>query len=205
MLVSEAIDIIVGAELKQLAVKDDKPAIINYINLGILELYKRFDIYTEEAIITLVNGTTSYTLNGLDDNVSMGNDHEFMTITSCVDQDGEPVTINDTNDLFGVETVNYNKLKFKSSNISTTVIAEYRAAPSFVLHEKANIPLPPQMFEALFHYVGYRGHGAVKGDIKSENNTHYMRFNQSCKRISIEGLVNKEELSSNSFTLRGFC
>jgi hypothetical protein len=39
------------------------------------------------------------------------------------------------------------------------------------------------MAEALLHYVGYRAHGSYDADIKTENNTHYMRFEASCKKL----------------------
>jgi hypothetical protein len=66
------------------------------------------------------------------------------------------------------------------------------------------IPLPPQYIEALFNYVGYRGHGSVTGDIKTENNTHYMRFEKSCNTIEAMGLILTEDLVSYKFGNRGF-
>ena len=80
----------------------------------------------------------------------------------------------------------------------------YRSAPKFLTHEKAVIPLPPQFLEALFDYVKYLGHSSIKNDTKSESNTHYRKFEQSCKNVSDYGLHVNDDLASNKFYDRGF-
>ena len=205
MDVSTAIDLLSNAELKQLAIKDDKVAILGYINSGILEIYKRFNLWEDEAIINMVLGILIYDLDGVDVNVTIDlSDHEFLMIEEIYDQAGLLLTLNDQMDTFGASTPKYNRIELFKETAGETFSVIYRAAPLFLTHEKATIPLPPQFNEALFHYVGYRAHGAVKGDIKSENNTHYLRFEQSCTRIKKEGLFNQDDLVSYKFEDRGF-
>lgn len=211
MIISTAIDLLVQAELKQLSIKDDKNAIRGFINSGILELYKRFNLWEVEAVITMVTGTKLYTLDGNDPNVSIDlSDHDFLMIEEVWlvslddDIDDKKLIINDKLDKDGVMTPKYNQVYVTTEIDTRTLEVIYRAAPKFLTNEKADIPLPPQFNEALFNYVGYRGHGSVKGDIKSENNTHYMRFEASCSRIKLEGLYTQDSLSSNKFDTRGF-
>ena len=72
----------------------------------------------------------------------------------------------------------------------------YKPAPTWLVYIDETsltqkIPIPPQLIEPLLHYIGYRAHGSMDGNIKAENNTHYMRFVASCDRIEQLGLVRK--------------
>ncbi len=205
MNISEAIDLLQEAELKQLKIKDDKKVILGFINLGILEIYKRFNLWEKEAIITTVTGKHLYKLDGTDTDVAIDlSDHQFMMIEQMFDEDGTELVLNDELDPLSVTTPRYNEVEFVDVTDGAEIGAIYRAAPVFLLHEKQQIPLPPQFFEALFHYVGYRGHGSVKGDLKSENNSHYQRFEKSCASVEYHGLFIQDDLQSTKFEDRGF-
>jgi len=205
MLVSEAIKLLQAAELKQLSVKTDKEAILGYINMGILEIHKRFVLWQEEAKISMIEGITKYTLNESDPNVGINLvDHVVLMIEELYGPSGDPITLNDENDPHGVWTPQPHIIEVLLPIVSGDTSVIYRASPKFLTNERQEIPLPFQFLEALFNYVGYRGHGSVKGDIKSENNTHYMRFEQSCNRLKLEGLIAADDLHSTKFVDRGF-
>ena len=207
MLVSEAIAQLREAELKQLSVKDDKPTVISFINLGVLELYKRFELWDAEALITMVAGKSLYLLDGTDTDVTIDlSDKQLLIVEEAWDPDGERMTINDTEDSYGVATPKYNQIEIGPDAIvdGQQISIIFRAAPIDLLHERQTIDLAPQFHEALFHYVGYRGHGSVKGDLKSENNTHYMRFEKSCDEVDMQGLGSRDDMESYKFEKRGF-
>ena len=205
MIISTAIHLLEEAELKQLAVKSDKIAVRGFINSGILELYKRFNLWQEEAIVTMVGGKTLYALDGTDVDVAMDlSDHQFLMVEEVYEETGEKMTLNDEQDPYGISTPKWDRIEIPEEVDGILMSVIYRASPIFLTHEKAEIPLPPQFNEALFNYVGYRAHGSVKGDIKSENNTHYMRFENSCTRIKLEGLYNQDDMVSYKFENRGF-
>jgi hypothetical protein len=205
MIISQAIDLLQNAELKQLKVGEDKIAVRGFINSAILELYKRFNLWEAEALITMASSKFTYGLDGTDTDVFMDlTDHDFLMVQEVYDNLGEPLSLNDEKDPYGVSTPKYNNIELVSVIAGDLVSVIYRAAPVFLSHEKAVIPLPPQFNEALFHYVGYRAHGSVKGDVKSENNTHYIRFESSCERIKKEGLFNQDDMASYKFETRGF-
>ena len=205
MIVSEAIDLVKEAELKQLAVRDNKPAIIGYINMGILEIHKRFVLWQAEAVVTMVDGTTLYKLDGVDPNVVIDlSEHDLLMIDEVYEETGELMSLNNEYDPYGAATPRFNHVEVVEPVDAGKLSIIYRATPKFLTHEKAEIPLPPQFFEPLFHYIGYRGHGSLKGDDKSENNTHYRRFERSCDRIKFEGLFTEDSLESTNFEVRGF-
>ena len=205
MNVSEAIEILSKSELKQLGLNEDKEAIIGYLNMGITEIHKRFNLWEETAIITMVNGVNKYTISPDDTNVALDNvDHEFIMITSIFDKEDEKIEINLQKSDYKIKIPRYNVIKIGKPVAGDTLEVNYRAAPKFLTFEKQPIPLPLQYFEALFNYVGYRAHASVDGDIKAENNTHFMRFDQSCKRIGIQGLQNEDSMQIFKLEERGF-
>lgn len=205
MDVSEAVEILSKSELKQLALNEDKDAIMGYINMGIVELHKRFDLWEETAVVNMVSGVKKYVIDGSDANVLLENtDHEFVMINSIFDKEDEKIEINLQKSDYVIKVPRYNVIKIGKPVDGDTLEINYKASPKFLTHEKQTIPLPPQYFEALFHYVGYRAHASVNGDIKAENNTHYMRFEQSCKRIAIQGLQNDDSMQVFKLESRGF-
>jgi len=205
MLISEAITLLKESEIKQLKVKDDVPTLIGYVNMGVLELHKRFNLWNEEAIITMVLGTKRYLLDGTDANVTMDlSDHSLLLIEEVYEETGEQMSLNNELDPYGAATPRWNELEVVEEVDGQLLSVIYRAAPKFAVADTEEIPLPPQFTEALFHYVGYRAHASVKGDEQSENNTHYKRFEASCGRINFHGLVTPDSLESTKFETRGF-
>ena len=64
----------------------------------------------------------------------------------------------------------------------------------------------PQVYnEAIYNYMAYKAHVSVKGDMKEENNTYYLRYQESLRNIRLLGMVNSDNLDSNvKLTDRGF-
>jgi hypothetical protein len=207
MLVSELIGLAKNSELKQLSISDDDIAVLGYINLGILELHKRFNLVQKEAVITMVEDVFSYRLDGTDNNVEMDTANtELLTIDNVYDYNGCQLRINDEDDRFSVTTPEYNLLEVPVTTVldGATLSVIYRASPKFITQTNSAVPLPLQFIEALLHYVGYRAHNSINGEVNTENNTHYMRFDKSCKLIRREGLYTEDSLSTHKFEDRGF-
>jgi len=206
MLIRDVIKLAVEGELNQLAVKDEKATVIGFINMGILEIFKRFDLYRKEAIFTVLDGVSTYTLDGEDVNVTMDmSDHEFLMVKEAFDSLADELTLNDRKDKEGISTPSYNVVKIgEDVEVGEVITITYQATPNFRVEEKDILPIPPQFLEALLHYIGYRGHGSLKGEETPESNSHYRRFNASCNKIKTLGLQNEDELASDSFEQRGF-
>ncbi|NOQ48130.1 MAG: hypothetical protein GQ576_03170, partial [Methanococcoides sp.] len=155
--------------------------------MGILEIYKRFNLWEAEAVITMADGVLLYKLDGLDANVAIDlSDHVLLMIEEVYEETGEKMVLNDELDPYSVSTPQYHQIEVVEEVIGQTMGVIYRAAPLFLTNEKQELPIPPQFIEALFHYVGFKGHGSIKSDIRGENNTHYIRFEASCALIHSE-------------------
>lgn len=212
MLISELVTLLRAGKLKNVAVGTDTASVIGFINLAVLEIHKRFDILLPDAIVTLVDGTLNYTLDGVDTNVSIDlTDKELLHILSITSRDEEG---NDVDYLINqkqkdtVITTSHNSIKLYDRMYEDlyekilTVI--YKASPKFLVADTETFPLPPQFINAVSLYVAYEAQCSIKAGLKDENNTHYMRFENECNRLNLEGLFNTDDLSSSKFKTRGF-
>jgi len=211
MTAQDVINLAKGAELKQLAVKNDEVTVLGYLNLGLLELYKRFPLEEAEAIITLRDGKTTYKLDGVDADVSMDAGKELLVISGAYTtiKDGNivkvvPMTINDEDDATGIDTPSFNTVEVPAVATGALISIIYRVVPKFLTALTEVVPMPPQLLEALLNYIGYRGHGSINGELKTENQSHYVRFENSCKRVILDGLLTTDDLISKKFYKRGF-
>ena len=212
MTVQEVIDMAKFGELRNLKLGNvEDRAIVSYINLGLIELYKRFALSIKEAVIEINSLTNSeYTLPS-----------DCMWLVSAYGEVPEdaPETyyneldINNENNPLSVNTVSWNKVQLPAEIEGSYVSLIYVAGPDStqkVVYESTDayalkdIALPPQLIEALLHYVGYRAYGAMDGNIQSESNTHYMRFDNSCQKIKTEGMFTNDNLDMTRVTDKGF-
>ena len=198
-----------AGELKNLVLDTD--TILAALNLGIIELYKRFPLRVEEAIVTLGN-KEYYKMDGTDPDVDMPTDAPYMWIVSaygevpmgcdvCVNE----LPINDEDNLLSINTVNWCTIQVPASIDNETISLIYVAAPVLLTAGDLNktLPIPPQLYEALLHYVGYRAHGALDGNIQAENSTHYQRFEASCQRAKESGMYTTDSMEMNR-DMKGF-
>lgn len=167
-------------------------AILSYINLGLIELYKRFSLREKTSIVTIIPGTYNYTIS----------DGVLNVITSVQKSDGTYYVIGDAEDTEAVIVLGYNVVKIPTTVTDTSMVVTYTAAPdSLVWADDLTtiaVPLQPAALEALLHYVGYRAHGSMNGNVDGENNTHYMRFEASCKRLETVGIMIPAQIYSGT-------
>jgi hypothetical protein len=208
MTVDSLIEMAVNSELRGIAVSDDTETIINYINLGLIELYKRFPIETKELLLTLEGDSEIYILP-----------EDCMYIVAAYgevdeqsDQKVNELPINEEHHPLSINTVAWNKIQVPSAIEGNIISIIYAASPELIrydeetgAHNYQDVPIPASMIEALLHYVGYRAHAAVNGSIQAEHTTHYTRFEASCARIEGLGVFTRDDLNmDNRISMRGF-
>ena len=208
MTLQSIINLARSGELKKLSDQSyTDEIIIDYINLGLIELYKRFQLQTEELVITFTNeAKTIYTLGvdtdgvtPLDSDVSYPNGYsEVMVIQEAYDEDGNSYNINEESDLLSIFTISQSQLQIPNPSIGSIVSIIYRPSPTYYTESMLTneINMPSSLVEALLSYIGYRAHGAMDGNINAENNTHYTRFEASCLRAANLGVVTADSLDT---------
>jgi hypothetical protein len=185
MTLGNVVDQLKYGELRSIAVKDDNAAITSYVNLALQALYNRFVLKVSEYVLDLEDNITEYTLPA-----------DCMVLDSVWNEVGEGLTIDDPSDVNGVMRVAYDTIQVPNPVTGLSISLIYLPAPASITYVDAAsletvVPLPPQLLEPLLHYIGYRAHGSMDGNIKAENNTHYMRYEASCRRIEELGIVRK--------------
>ena len=202
MLASEAITSLNQTELKQLSVKADNTAVLGYLNEAVKALHKRFNLWQDEAVITHVDATTLYKLDGTDGNVAIDlSDKQLLLISEAYDYDGEELSLNDEDDTYGAVTPKYNWVEFPLDGLAVdeefSII--YRAAPLAMTAVGDTIDLTPVLEEAMYYYVGFRAHVSQKATRDTEHNVHYKRYIDECDRVAALGLIVAESTVAHKF------
>ena len=207
MTVREVMDLARNGELKQVAAGQDDGTVLGFINLGLIELYKRFPLKVEELLIELQDEVEIYDLPA-----------DCMYVIAAYGEVDEQSTdivnilpVNEEDNPLSVNTIAWNKVQVPLSAAGSYVSIVYAAGPELIVEDGADayldaeVPLPMQMIEALLHYMGYRAHGSVNGAIQTETQSHYNRFEASCQRIEATGLLTSDDMSTlKRFSTRGF-
>ena len=208
-----------SGELASLSKTDKTDAkLVSYINLALIALYNRFTLAVEEAIITLRPELykTMYVLNSTDPDVRVNgkpmSDDDFMSIVAAYEEDGKPVAVNDDENPMSIFTTSFNQIQVPMLAGGGHLSIIYRKNPTLVKYvDDGNgnaldydVPLPMQLLEPLLHYVGYRAHGAVDGNVNAENSTHYTRFIAACNQAEILGVVSADDTQYAPIKKKGF-
>lgn len=202
MTVRNVIDLAKAGELNNVAVGNNTDAVLGYINLGLIELYKRFPLNVQEYLLTL-DGSEIYTMPA-----------DYMWIVAAYDEvpadslvNTIQIPINEENNPLSLNTVSWNQIQVPVDTAGATISIIYTAAPTMLTTADLDMamPIPIQMLEALLHYIGYRAHGSVDGNIQGENNTHYQRFELSCRKIEEMGMFTSDDVAMpDRIFMKGF-
>lgn len=203
MTVRQIIDLAKSSELNGLSVSSKDDVILSWINLGVLELYKRFQLKVNEYIVTLEDGVDIY---------KMPNDYMWIIAaygevdiqsTETVNQ----LPVNEEDNPLSVNTVGWNKIQIPVSINGAYVSIIYVASPEvYVVTElDAEVDIPPQMIETLLAYVGYKANSAIDSGVQTEDNAWYVRFEASCNKLREYGMGNGDDMfMSKRLSTRGF-
>jgi len=208
-----------AGELASVSAKDKTDRkIVSYVNLALIALYNRFQLSTEEAIIELQMepARTIYSMDGTDPNVLVKGqpmaEDEFMAIVGAYNENGTVISVNDDNDPASIYTVSYNQLQVPLIAENAFVSVVYRQNPTLVTYvddgngnaAEADVRVPMQLLDAMLHYIGYRAHGAIEGNVQAENNTHYTRFRLACDEALALGVLPADDTDFGSVESKGF-
>lgn len=203
MTVGQVIELAKVSELNGLKIADNTTSILGFLNLGMLELYKRFSLKVEEHVITLVDMVDIYTMPANYMWVIAAYGEVDIRSTDVVNE----LPINEEDNPLSINTVGWNKVQVPVSVSGAYVSIIYVARPEMytIGDLDVEIELPPQMIEPLLAYIGYRANATIDSGIQSEDNAWYIRFDNSCNRIRQESMINSDDMFMNSrISKRGF-
>lgn len=203
MTVGQIIDLAKTGELNGLKAADKPEVIVGYMNLGVLELYKRFQLKVGEHMIDLLDGVDVYTMPS--DYMWMIAAYGEVAISSTENVNLLP--INEEDNPLSVNTIGWNKVQIPVSVSGAYVSIIYVASPSVysISDLDVEVDLPAQMIEALLAYIGYRANSAIDSGVQTEDSVYYQRFEASCEKMRQYSMFNSDDMfMSKRIDVRGF-
>jgi len=208
MKASDFITLVKDGSLHQTAVTQD--SLIQFINLGLQEVYEKFNLKNKTTTITLTSAT-SYTLptdlTSIDSILSAGQYYRNDLGTIVVLSEDFEVGINVSYDKYNSVFIDDNiTLKVPNPIVGQTLTIDYRATPSTVtaLTLTTELPLANQYINPLMLYVTYLGFlqngGANAVDVKSS----LALYEKACESILITGNYINSCGLNNKFYDKGF-
>lgn len=211
MTLQDIFDQIEGTELRNLYIgsssgghiaTSDYPTIINHINLGLIELYKKFPIKFRELTLQLYDYITLYDLI-TDRTESVGTlsplyiidgslepayqfTGDILLITNVYNEVGDEFPLNDMNIETSIMTPEPNVIQMQYPASENTLSIIYRCMPQRIDNTTTllttSVPLPLQFLEAISAWIGYR-HFAGKGVNPQSNPEAMFWYGQFLKAI----------------------
>ena len=221
MKVSDVIATARSCELSNLSTSSFTDSrIIHYINLGIIELSKRFIISTKAEKIKTSVYTSMYTLRSPDvigvldiydktgralvsQVVSDDEDYDYKLINNTTFLYKHKIDYKDTeevNPLTGIEILQYTK------EPDNELMVVYSAIADLVVNPTDDLTIPLVFLDTLVAYIGYKAnpnfiqtpHGGV------ENLASLDKFEASCRLLENSVYVGQTNLMSKSIQSKGF-
>lgn len=187
MIVQDIINAARYSEVGNTAIKDNTDAILTFMNLGLLELHKRFPLRVEQTVLTLSNTTTTFNLPST-----------FMYPLAAYgeDKDGNidmehVLPINDESNPESIFFSTFKQVQVPDTLDGSSAVIVFAAKPDRYTADDLNIELdlPETLIEPLLHYMGYKAQLGIRGDAQAENNAHWLRFDRSCKQAQDLGVA----------------
>lgn len=187
MIVQDIINAARYSEVGNTAIKDNTDAILTFMNLGLLELHKRFPLRVEQTVLTLSNTTTTFNLPPT-----------FMYPLAAYgeDKDGNidmehVLPINDESNPESIFFSTFKQVQVPDTLDGSSAVIVFAAKPDKYTADDLNIELdlPETLIEPLLHYIGYKAQLGIRGDAQAENNAHWLRFDRSCKQAQDLGVA----------------
>lgn len=203
MTVRQVIDLAKASELNGLSTANKDDVVLGFLNMGVLELYKRFTLKVEEYLITLEDNVSIYKMP--DDFMWLVAAYGEVDVRSPMLVNVLPV--NEEDNPLSINTVSWNKVQVPVSSYGSYISLIYVASPDMysILDLDETIDLPAQMIEPLLSYIGYRANASIDTGVQTEDSAWYIRFENSCTRVRTEGMMNNNDMFTNGrIDTRGF-
>jgi len=169
--------------------------IISYINLGLIELYKRFNISIQAEIVQTDPLVSTYTLRN----------KNIAKILNVYDASGYELKFQELayQENYDIKEIGYLTYLFKNPK-EEEVAFVYKGMPETVTSVTEDTQLPKVMLEALVNYIGQRAYASVGGTKQEDQTLYFNKFNESCKVLENHGYFKGDDLLAKSILDKGF-
>lgn len=233
MLFSEVLDHLHFGELSQLFMGNNKsssiavedyPRIISFINLALVELYKRFSLSQKNVIIktdTTINDyflKTDFALSNtgspepikyIQDSVSNPFLGDILIIDRVVDSDLVDIPLRVIGDNTSLYTPSYDSLHVPTPVQDAELKVWYRAKPQKLSLDISDpigveIPIPELLLEPLLNYIAHRAYLSKDTPQVSKSSKSYSNYLAACLHVDYLGLLPRESTLNTKLDASGF-
>ncbi len=203
--------------------------VVSHINMGLMELYKRFNLRESSLTLHTHKDVTTYYLraNRVGDLYEMGSEHyilsqdtdvcvegDLLEIIEILDSDGVIMPFNDKSQKNPIKTLAFDILQLTPADPADILTVNYKAG-----HPKIDVSynfdptdieleLPPVLLEPLLAYVAFRVYkpmGANSSAEDADKSIAYQRdYELSCQKIDTFGLDMQQNNTSENFERNGW-
>lgn len=221
MKVSQFLSFVRDSELSNLSSNsftDDR--LISFMNLGIIELSKRFRLATKVETIQTSMYTHIYTLRHSD----------VINILDIIDSTGKSLIPQRTSDSESydyklmsnnsfllkrkfdyVESITHTPVKggelediqeVQAPDLSLVVV--YSAIADLVTDKEDDLPIPELFIEALMSYVGYKSYRTLGVNGQNDSSEKWKVFEYCCSLVTNSSYAGDDTILGNSVQSKGF-
>lgn len=198
MLVEEVLEL-ARVRLKNLSASKIDKTLITILNLGVNDLYRRFNLRVKSETILVNTDIAAYELRN--DDVNM--------LLALYNRDGMELKQSDTVDdaSYDYKIVNYRGFVLRHL-FDGYVYAIYKASPIKLVDVKDYIDLPDAMIPALVTYICSQIEHTVnvwdRGQVKSEPSYYWQLYEKECQELVNQGYLVSLSTESLAVQVRGF-
>ena len=221
MKVSQFLSIVRDSELSNLSSNSFTDArLISFMNLGIIELSKRFRIATKVETIQTSIYTHIYTLRHSD----------VINILDIIDSTGKSLIPQRTSDgesydyrlmsnnsfllkrkFDYVDSITHTKVKggeledlqeVQAPDLSLVVV--YSAIADLVTDKEDDLPIPELFIEALMSYVGYKSYRTLGANGQNGSSEKWKVFEYCCSLVTNSSFAGNDTILGKSVQSKGF-
>lgn len=201
MILSDIIDISKN-RLRNIAKSFDVDYMIKIINIGISDLYNRFNLSIKSEVIATMKDMPMYEVRSPD----------CQMLVNIYKPDGTELQ---QSDVLGSKIWQWKQINFRSFLLSNPqndhVIAIYKAAPIPITKQDSQIELPPSFIEALLLYITYMIAASLQSTSTStghrgsnESQTYRQMYEEECSRLIMMGYKINIQTERPPIQLKGF-
>lgn len=204
------------------------PQVVAHVNMGLLALYKRFNLKEGRLQFTLTSGVTYYPLNTSDDVnfVVVPGEEEFaddiLKVERVYTSRGFELSLNDQEDPYACMTPSNTVLRVPAAiagqgmdlpdHLKTdTLTVVYRAKHPMILAtssfnpSRITLELPYTHLEPLLLYVASRVHNPIgMSNEFHAGNSYAAKYEQACQQLEVQNLRVDQGSQSNRLQRNGW-
>ena len=216
MLLKEVLEHLSYSEFSQISLggstlgaieEADRPAIVSFINLGLMDLYKKFSLREKAVIIQQFANISEYVIHS-SNSVSVGTatyqygkdtvlepfQDDLLKVQQVFSEEGVEFSLNDPTDMYSVFTPSYNTIQIQSPDDENAVSVSYRAAPVKLSTtspdpDTMEIPLPEVLLSALLAFLAHRAHKPMASESNRAGADYLGTYLALCAEAELYGVA----------------